>query len=248
MGLGTKRKLFAKPPQAQNTMNLQNTIAIVTGANKGIGLETVNQLLAKGAIVYGICRSDCPVKNKNFICLKADVRNIESLRQAFEDIVSKHGKIDILINNAGLGYFGFCEELPIEQWQEMFDTNVTGLFYATRLVLPSMKKEGVGHIINISSIAGLEGYQQVSAYCATKFAVRGFSDALYKEVRDFGIKVTCIYPGSVKTDFFRHSETIDAHDNMLMPEDVASQIIFCLETPSNFHNVNIEIRPLKPRG
>ena len=136
----------------------------------------------------------------------------------------------------------------IEQWHEMFDTNVTGLFYATRLALPSMKQQGAGHIVNISSIAGLEGYQQVSAYCATKFAVRGFSDALYKEVRDFGVKVTCVYPGSVKTDFFRHSENITAHDNMLMPEDVANQIVYCLESPPNFHNVNLEIRPLKPRG
>jgi short-subunit dehydrogenase len=102
--------------------------------------------------------------------------------------------------------------------------------------------------VNIASIAGLEGYQQVSGYCATKFAVRGFSDALYKEVRDFGVKVTCVYPGSVKTDFFRHSANIKAHDNMLMPEDVAAQIVFALESPANYHPVNLEIRPLKPRG
>ncbi len=105
-----------------------------------------------------------------------------------DTILSKHGAIDILINNAGLGYFGLCEELPLEQWHEMFNTNVTGLFYATRMVLPGMKNQGSGHIINIASIAGLEGYQQVSGYCATKFAVRGFSDALYKEVRDKGVK------------------------------------------------------------
>ncbi|MEY4709197.1 MAG: hypothetical protein RLZZ512_259 [Bacteroidota bacterium] len=229
-------------------MNLENRIAVVTGANKGIGQECVNQLLAKGAIVYGFCRSGCSTNHTNYHCIKTDVRNLESISAAFKEVIDAHGKVDILINNAGLGYFGFCEELPIEQWQEMFDTNVTGLFYATRLALPSMKTQGLGHIINISSIAGLEGYQQVSGYCATKFAVRGFSDALYKEVRDFGVKVTCVYPGSVKTDFFRHSENITAHDNMLMPEDVASQIIYCLETPPNFHNVNLEIRPLKPRG
>lgn len=229
-------------------MNLTNKIAVVTGANKGIGLHCVEQLLAEGAIVYGLCRSGCSTKHENYTCLNANVKDYTQLESAFNEILTKHGQVDVLINNAGLGYFGFCEEIPLEQWHEMFDTNVTGLFYATRLALPSMKKSGEAHIINIASIAGLEGYQQVSGYCATKFAVRGFSDALYKEVRDFGVKVTCVYPGSVKTDFFRHSENITAHDNMLMPEDVAAQILFALKTPKNFHNVNLEIRPLKPRG
>jgi NADP-dependent 3-hydroxy acid dehydrogenase YdfG len=229
-------------------MDLSNKIAVVTGANKGIGHECVQQLLQKGAKVIGICRSGCSHTHPNYQCMMADVRNWESLEAVFQKILSQHNTIDILINNAGLGYFGHCEDLPLEQWHEMFDTNVTGLFYATRLALPSMKKQGLGHIVNIASIAGLEGYQQVSGYCATKFAVRGFSDALYKEVRDFGVKVTCVYPGSVKTDFFRHSENIKAHDNMLMPQDVANQIIYCLESPPNFHNVNLEIRPLKPRG
>ena len=229
-------------------MELKNRIAVITGANKGIGLCCAEQLLAEGAIVYGICRSGCSMKHENYTCLKADVQHFDQLEAVFNTILEKHGKIDILINNAGLGYFGFCEELPLEQWHTMFNTNVNGLFYATKLALPSMKKEGLGHIVNISSIAGLEGYPQVSGYNATKFAVRGFSDALYKEVRDFGVKVTCVYPGSVKTDFFRHSENIKAHDNMLMPEDVAGQIVYALKSPNNFHHVNLEIRPLKPRG
>jgi len=229
-------------------MELKNRIAVVTGANKGIGLECVNRLLEKGAVVYGICRSGCAVSHPNFTCLKADVGNLEQVNAVLQSILEKHNAVDILINNAGLGYFGLCEELSLDQWHEMFSTNVNGIFYFTRGVLPGMKKQGEGHIINISSIAGLEGYQQVSGYCATKFAVRGFSDALYKEVRDFGVKVTCVYPGSVKTDFFRHNENIKPHDNMLRPEDVADNIIFALETPANYHPVNIEVRPLKPRG
>lgn len=229
-------------------MELKNKIAVVTGANKGIGLECVSQLLESGAIVYGICRSGCSTNHENYTCLKADVGNLEQINAAFDSILDKHGNIDILINNAGLGYFGFCEDISVEQWQELFNTNVNGIFYCCRRALPGMKQQGSGHIVNIASIAGLEGYQQVSAYCATKFAVRGFSDALYKEVRDFGVKVTCIYPGSVKTDFFRHSENIKPHDNMLMPEDVAANILFALQTPDNYHPVNIEVRPLKPRG
>jgi NADP-dependent 3-hydroxy acid dehydrogenase YdfG len=229
-------------------MELQNKVAVITGANKGIGLECVKMLLEKGARVYGICRSGCPTQHPNYTCLHADVGNLEQINSVFDTILTEQKQIDILINNAGLGYFGFCEEMALEKWHELFNTNVSGIFYCTRRVLPGMKSQGYGHIVNISSIAGLEGYQQVSAYCATKFAVRGFSDALYKEVRDFGVKVTCIYPGSVKTDFFRHSENIKPHDNMLMPQDVATQILYALESPANYHPVNIEVRPLKPRG
>ena len=104
-----------------------------------------------------------------------------------------------------------------------------------------------GHIINIASTAGIEGYPQVSGYCATKFAVKGMSQSMYKEMRDFGIKVTCIYPGSVKTDFFRNS-AIETHDYMLMPQDVADMIIYSILTPDNFHQVNVEVRPLQPKG
>lgn len=229
-------------------MELKDKIAVVTGANKGIGLECVNLLLEQGAVVYGICRSGCSTQHANYTCLKADVGNLEQVNAAVDTILEKHGHVDVLINNAGLGYFGYCEDISVEQWQELFNTNVNGIFYCTRRVLPGMKSQGLGHIVNIASIAGLEGYQQVSAYCATKFAVRGFSDALYKEVRDFGVKVTCVYPGSVKTDFFRHSENIKPHDNMLMPADVAANILFALQTPGNYHPVNIEVRPLKPRG
>lgn len=229
-------------------MNLSGKTAIVTGANRGIGLHCVEQLLEHGAQVYGICRSGCKTEHPNYTCLHADVGSLEDVNKVFDQINLESKSIDILINNAGLGYFGFCESITPEQWHEMFSTNVNGIFYFTRKVLPGMKANGSGHIINIASTAGLEGYVQTSGYCATKFAVRGFSDALYKEVRDFGVKVTCVYPGSVKTDFFRHHAGIEPHDYMLMPEDVAAQILYAIKSPPNFHHVNMEIRPLQPKG
>ncbi len=229
-------------------MDLKDKIAVVTGAAKGIGLACVDQLLAKGATVYGICRKGCATQHDRFTCVQGDVRDNTRMEEIFGEIITKHGAIDILINNAGLGYFANLEDLSLEQWHEMFDTNVSGMFYCTRQVIPGMKSKGSGHVINIASTAGLEGYVQTSGYCATKFAVRGFSDALYKEVRQSGVKVTCIYPGSVKTDFFRHHGGIEPHDNMMMPEDVAGMIVYALETPDNFHTVNLEMRPLKPKG
>jgi NADP-dependent 3-hydroxy acid dehydrogenase YdfG len=229
-------------------MELINKVAVVTGANKGIGLECVTQLLAAGARVYGICRSECSVEHPNFTCLKADVGNLDQVNGVMDQILAHNRHVDILINNAGLGYFGFCDELDPMKWQEMMNTNLNGIFYFTRRVLPGMKSVGSGHIINIASTAGLEGYAQTTGYCASKFAVRGFSDALYKEVRDHGVKVTCVFPGSVKTDFFRHHSGIEPHEHMLKAEDIASQILYALASPPNFHHVNLEIRPLQPKG
>ena len=111
-----------------------------------------------------------------------------------------------------------------------------------------MRANREGHIINISSIAGLEGIPTMTGYCATKHAVRGLSHSLYKEVRDYGVKVTCIYPGSVKTNFFDDIDSVKLTDNMMRPQDIASTIVFSLETYANFHQVDIEVRPLMPKG
>ena len=228
-------------------MKLNQSIAVVTGVSKGIGYELCKQLLDKGCIVYGLGRNN-NLTHPNYTFYSCDVRNLSEVKSTFDDIIKLHNRIDILVNNAGLGYFGYLEEMPVEQWEEMFSTNVNGMFYCCKQVLPHMKKAGIGHIVNLASIAALEGMPQVAGYCATKWAVKGLSESLFKEVRDFGIKVTCIYPGSVKTDFFRNSPSIQPHDYMLMPEDVALQIVHALEMPFNFHTVNVEIRPLQPKG
>jgi len=229
-------------------MDLQGKVAVITGVSKGIGYETSLALLNKGVIVYGLGRNNNDISHPDFHFSYCDVRNWESVQQAFKPIIEKHGAVDILLNNAGLGYFGFLEDMSVEIWHEMFETNVNGMFYCTKMVLPGMKSQQRGHILNISSIAGLEGMPQVAGYCGTKWAVKGISESLFKEVRDDKIKVTCIYPGSTKTDFFRNSPSIKAHDYMIMPEDIARTIVQALEMPDNFHTVNIEIRPLQPKG
>ena len=230
-------------------MSLSNKVAIVSGVSKGIGNEMVKQLLSKGVVVLGLGKTQPNITNSRFHFESADIRYFEQVENACNKLFRKvDHQIDFLINNAGLGVFSFLEQYTIEKWHEMFDVNVHGMFYLTKMVLPLMKKQESGHIINISSIAGLEGYGQSSGYNATKFAVRGLSNALYKEVRDFGVKVTCIYPGSVKTNFFDEVDSISAHDNMLMPSELVNSVIQLLETSFNFHPVNFEIRPLQPKG
>jgi NAD(P)-dependent dehydrogenase (short-subunit alcohol dehydrogenase family) len=230
-------------------MDIKNRVAVITGVSKGIGEALCRQLLAEGCVVYGLGRNDFKNVHPHYTFIKTDVQSHDEVQNAFEQILAKHdGKIDILINNAGLGYFGTVEDLPLKQWDTMMKTNVNGMFYCTRHAVPAMKKNGMGHIINIASTAGLEGMPQVSGYCASKWAVKGFTESIWRELRDFKIKATCVYPGSVRTDFFRNNPNITPHDYMLMPEDVADMMVYALKTPDNFHQVNLEVRPLQPKG
>jgi len=223
---------------------MESKRAVITGSSSGIGKEVALQLLEKGHVVFGLSRRDGGINHPNFHFIKTNVREVKEVDKAFDQI----GHCDFLINNAGLGKFSLIEKTSLDDWHEMFDTNVNGIFYCTRRVIESMKKKGSGHIINIASTAGLEGYATATAYCGTKHAVKGISQALYKEVRDYGVKVTCVYPGSVKTDFFQHHPNIEPHDKMLNPEEVANMIVMALESSSSFHQVNLEVRPLQPQG
>ncbi len=230
-------------------MDIANKIAVVTGVSKGIGLATVELLLEKGMKVAGWGRTSPDLKHSNFYFVACDVRNHQEVQEAYE-ATTEHfgGSIAVLVNNAGLGVTGKLDEMSLEDWHLMFDTNVNGIFYCTRLVLAGMKEAEEGHIINISSIAGTAGIEQMSGYCGTKHAVRGISHSLYKEVREYGIKVTCIYPGSVKTNFFDNIDSVTVSDNMMRPEDIASTILHALESHPNYHHVDIEVRPLMPKG
>lgn len=230
-------------------MNLKDKVVVITGVSKGIGFALVQQYIEKGCKVAGMGRNAPNFQHENFLFLPTDVQDFKQVEASFTKLKETWGEeIHIIVNNAGLGWFGNIEDYPLEQIHTMFETNVYSIFYTSKFVVPAMKKQGFGHIFNIASTAGVEGYPQVSVYCGTKFAVRGISESMYKELRDEKIKVTCIYPGSVKTDFFRNVAAIEPHDYMLMPEDVATMIVQASEMPDNFHQVNMEIRPLQPRG
>lgn len=230
-------------------MQLEGKKAIITGISKGIGKALALGLLDKGVSVAGIGMTAPDYQHENLQFIACDVRDFTALEKAFHQVLKGwNNEVHILINNAGLGYFGKLEDISLEQFDEMMQVNVNGVFYASKLLLPYMKKQQYGHIITISSTAGLESYPEVGVYCATKFAVKAMMGSLYQEVRYDGIKVTTLYPGSVKTDFFRNSPGIKPHDYMLMPDDVATAMIQVLETPDNYHVVNYEVRPLMPKG
>lgn len=235
-------------------MDLNGKIAIVTGASSGIGSAFSQALVDKGATVYGLARSEDKLKKnrdefgESFIPVQMDVTKHDDIEHWVTSTFDKHTLPDILINNAGLAYFGNVDELSLEEWHQMVDTNLSGVFYLTRQIVPLMKKnKETNHIVNIASIAGKIGNPQISGYNATKFGLGGFSEALFKELRYDAIKVTCFYPGSIATNFFDNAGGSDTHSNMMQPVDVADVLINVLETPDNFLISDITMRPLNPK-
>ncbi len=233
-------------------MELDGRTAVVSGAGSGLGRALAEALVAKGARVHGLGRTEEKLQElqvalgDKFLPAVMDIADEQAVRAWVERNFNEGAAPDILINNAGAGYFGKIDELPSEHWREMIDTNLNGLYYLTSAIVPHMKrKANPAHIINIGSILGKVGSADRSGYCATKFAVQGFSESLARELRFNGIKVTCVNPGSINTHFFEESG-IKAHDKMLHPDDVAELIIHLLETPDNFLVDEITLRPLQP--
>ncbi|NGP88189.1 SDR family oxidoreductase [Fodinibius halophilus] len=234
-------------------MDINTKTAIITGASSGIGTAFSSALIEQGATVYGLARSTNKLKKiqeklgKQFIPVTLDITDYKAVEQWIDNTFSEQNLPDILINNAGLGRFGEVDKLSVEDWESMIKTNLSGTFYMTRQLVPLMKEnESVCHIINIASIAGKIGNPQLTGYNASKFGVRGFSEALFKEVRYDGIKVTCFYPGSIATDFFKQVD-MDTHPNMMQPGDVADVLVNILQTPDNFLINDITMRPLNPK-
>ena len=230
-------------------MDLTGKVAIVTGASKGIGRATVEALLARGVTVAGWGRTaPADLVHDRFQFFECDVRDEHAVAEALTNTQRELGPdVHVLVNNAGLGIAGSVDGFSSDDWRLMFDTNVHGTFFCTRAVLPLMKRQQLGHVVNIASIAGTTGIENMAGYCATKFAVRGFSQSLFKEVRNDGIKVTCLYPGSTQTNFFDDIPGTAINDSMMRPEDIASAIVYSLETPDNFLIVDMEMRPLQPK-
>jgi NAD(P)-dependent dehydrogenase (short-subunit alcohol dehydrogenase family) len=180
---------------------------LITGCSTGFGRELSKAVIANGDKVAVTARKIDDVKDivegneANAISLTLDVTKQAEIAAAVKATVEKFGRIDVLVNNAGIGYFGAVEESEDEQVRRMFDINVFGLGNMTQAVLPIMRAQKTGHILNISSIGGLRSFPAVGYYNATKYAVDGLSEALAKEVTPLGIKVTIICPSGFRTDW-----------------------------------------------
>lgn len=212
----------------------------VTGASKGLGLTLVKKLLSIGNGVAATSRSLTDLQkavgdHPNFLPLSVNLTDENSVETAVRETISRFGQIDVVVNNAGYGMLGALEELSDKEARENFDVNVFGSLNIIRKVLPQLRKQQSGHIFNISSIGGFSGkFPGFGIYCATKFAVSGFTESLAAEVKSFGIKATVVEPGYFRTDFLSsgslavpHSvieeykevrESQDAHQNHINNE------------------------------
>ena len=189
---------------AANSEKSKKEVALITGASAGIGRATAELLLKEGYVVYAGARRFEKLKELEPLGAKAlqlDVTDEISLKNAVETVVRAEGRLDVLINNAGYGAHGAIEDVPMAEARRQFEVNVFGLASLTRLVLPIMRAQGSGKIINISSIAGKITMPLGGWYHATKHAVEAYSDALRLEVDRFGIKVVLIEPGPIKTEW-----------------------------------------------
>jgi len=183
---------------------MSQPVVLVTGTSSGIGESTAIKLAAQGAIVYGAARHVDKMQklaDLGIHVLHLDVTDDDSARSTIDQILEEQGRIDILINNAGYGSYGAVEDVPIEEARHQLDVNVLGVARLTKLVLPSMRYQRSGKIINIASMGGKMWTPFGAYYHATKYALEGFSDALRLEVEPFGIKVVVIEPGAIESNW-----------------------------------------------
>ena len=237
-------------------MATNDRVALVTGATRGIGFAIARRLARDGLAVAisgrsdesvrsGIERLEREVPSGRFSGRAADARSEDDQKALVAWTAETFGRLDVLVNNAGIGEFASVDELPPDRFREVVETNLFGPYYATHFAVPVMKKTGGGFIVNIGSLAGVNAFSGGSAYNASKFGLLGFSEASMLDLRHQGIRVAAILPGSVATEF-GHSHGSRDHSWMLSAEDVAEAVSDLIRFPDRAIASRIDLRPSRP--
>ena len=235
---------------------LKGKVALITGGTKGIGYGIAEALLHQGVKVVITSRDENSANDAaktlaaktnttgSIIGVKADVRQLESQKEAVNQALKTFGQLDIVVANAGLGHFGSIEELTSEQWNAVIDTNLTGVFNSIKASVDALKISK-GYYITISSLAGTNFFAGGSAYNASKFGVTGFTQAVMLDLRKYGIKVSTIMPGSVSTHF-NGNEPSEKGAWKIQAEDIGELVIDLLKMNPRTLPSKIEVRPTTP--
>ncbi|SER19187.1 SDR family oxidoreductase [Neolewinella agarilytica] len=235
--------------------DLQNKTAYITGGTKGIGYAVAEELMKAGANAVITSRSQQAAEEAaeklnaaghagKALGVEADVRNLDSQQAAVSAGVEAFGSVDFVIANAGVGHFAPIQELTPEQWQETIDINLTGVFYSVKASLEQLTKHE-GYLITIASLAGTNFFPKGSAYNASKFGLVGFTQAVMMDLREQGVKVSTIMPGSVATFFNGHTPN-PADDWKIQPEDIGQMVVDLLKMPARTLPSKVEVRPSRP--
>ncbi|MFQ5977786.1 MAG: SDR family oxidoreductase [Candidatus Heimdallarchaeota archaeon] len=239
-------------------MDPEGKIAIVTGASLGIGRAIALAFAARGMKVVLAARTKDQLHEiakqihseggEALVCV-TDVTKEDQVRNLIEATIQKYGTIDVLVNNAGVGRFKPIQDFTLVDYDYMFDVNVKGLFLCTKHAVPHLLAKGKGQIINIASIAGKTGFKTGTLYSATKFATVGLTWSLREDLKEYGIAVSAICPGSVNTSFGDTPKSGDDYiEFALEPEDVAHAAIFLVEESNTANTRELELKPrYKPR-
>ncbi len=227
----------------------------MTGGSKGIGYGIAEVLIKEGIRVAITSRSQenadeaaaalNKIKEDYALGIESDVRDLDSQQQAVDAVVQQWGRLDYMVANAGIGHFAPLQELSSDQWQETIDINVTGVFNSAKAAIPALK-ETKGYFITIASLAGTNFFAGGAAYNASKFAVVGFTQAMMLDVRNDGIKVTTIMPGSVATHFNGH-EPNEKDAWKIQPEDIGQIVLDLIRMPARTLPSKVEVRPTMPK-
>ncbi|WP_312472319.1 SDR family oxidoreductase [Neobacillus sp.] len=231
---------------------LKDQTAIVTGASRGIGREIATKLADQGMklTIVGSSSQISETANElkkmgytNILPVQADVSKQEDMEEVVRKTIAAYGSVDLLVNNAGVGFFKLTEEVTLEEWKKVFEVNVQGVFLATKSVLPHMKERKSGTIITISSDVARYTIPNGAAYTATKYAVQGFSGSVAQEVRDYGIRVGTINPGMVDTYFAESTQGLPEKKDWLKVEDIANAVVYMASAPNHMLIDEIVLHP-----
>lgn len=239
---------------------IANKVVIITGASSGLGEAAARQLAAQGASVVLAARRSTRIEalaaeisraGGNAVAVGADVTKQEDMQRLADAAVEKFGRVDVLVNNAGLMPLSPLERLKVDEWDRMIDVNLRGVLYGIAAVLPRMKAQRSGHIITTASVAGHKVFPGSAVYSATKFAVRALSEGLRQEVKAYNIRTTIISPGAVTTELLDHISEADvqsAHRDYVGKVGVAAatygrMVAFAISEPADVDVNEIVFRP-----
>jgi 3-oxoacyl-[acyl-carrier protein] reductase len=237
------------------TAQLDGKVAIVTGGSRGIGraiaaalLDAGGQVAITGRSADSLAQAEAELEGgQRLLTVQADVASEADVHRLVRETAARFGGIDILVNNAGVGRMTDVADQPTHEWREMIDTNLTGVFLCSRAVIPHLKQRGGGWIVSISSLASQNPFPGGACYSATKAGLNAFSHALMQEVRQHGIRVTVVAPGSVNTNFIPRDRGGDDGGWKLTPEDVAQTVLDLLGHHARSLPSRVDLRPSMPR-